>query len=684
MCGIAGFLDSRRSTSEGQLRHLALKMADAVRHRGPDDSGSWVDPEQGLAFGFRRLAIIELSTAGSQPMVSHDGRWVVVFNGEIYNHRELRRNLGSYRKGSSDQNEPHSDKTGGPTQGTISQGASAWHGQSDTETLLEAVSVWGVEVAVKRSNGMFALALWDRHERALYLVRDRIGKKPLYYGWVGQTFLFGSELSALRAHPAFRGEVDRNALAIYLRHSYIACPHSIYRGIFKLSPGTILRLDCSKQERREPVMKCYWSASVAVKAGIYSRVAQPAEEVICSLDVLLRDSVALRMVADVPLGVFLSGGIDSSLVTALMQVQSSRPVKTYTIAFHEFGYNEAQHAGAIATFLGTEHREFHVSQEEVKAIVPRISSLFDEPFGDSSQIPTYLISRLAREDVTVALSGDGGDEGFGGYDRYLRFDRLNRRVASLPRHARMALASILGICTLGRLRKGTARIAKHLFGQRLSRHVESGLAGALSGVLRDYRCEDLYRVMISHWERPSDTVLRAVEPGLAAFETAASLDLCNAVESAMYLDTVTYLPGDILTKVDRASMAVSLEVRCPLLDYRVIEFAWSIPFHLKVRNGLGKRLLRNLLARYLPTSLFERPKKGFAAPIGSWLRGALKDWAEEMLSAHRLRGEGYFDTAMIRKLWQEHLQGTADWSQKLWQILMFECWLDSRRSEAIG
>ncbi|GFM66531.1 asparagine synthetase B [Pseudomonas cichorii] len=650
MCGIAGQLKWPRQSTEVSLFNECARMADAIIHRGPDDHGVWVKPDAGIGLAHRRLSIVDLSPAGHQPMPSTSGRYVIAFNGEIYNHLELRNLLEQSGR------------------------APAWRGHSDTETLLAAFDTWGVEKALKQCIGMFAIALWDIEQKTLILARDRLGEKPLYYGWQGQgeqaVFLFGSELKALRAHPSFRASVDRNALTLYFRHNYIPAPHSIYEGIQKLQPGSILRVSL---ERPEPEIQEYWSVRQTILDGSESRLAYRApHEAVNELDALLKSAVAQQMIADVPLGAFLSGGIDSSTIVALMQSQSSKPVKTFTIGFHEKGYNEAEHAKAVAKHLGTDHTELYVTPEEAMAVIPSLSAMYDEPFSDSSQIPTFLVSQLARQHVTVSLSGDAGDELFSGYTRYTAASGAWRKLSRLPLSLRKAAASsitALSPDTWSSLASWlpSARF-QHRFGDKL--HKGAGVLGSTS-------IDQLYHGLVSHWSSPEELVIGGHEPQTLLTGNMPDLKGLDSVERMMALDLLTYLPDDILTKVDRASMAVTLESRVPMLDHRVVEFAWKLPQSLKQRDGVGKWALRQVLYRYVPQSLIDRPKMGFGVPIDAWLRGPLREWAEELLDESRLRQEGYLRPEPIRQKWAEHLSGSRNWAYHLWDILMFQAWLEN-------
>jgi asparagine synthase (glutamine-hydrolysing) len=654
MCGIAGLIDPDGG-DRARLIALAQAMADTLAHRGPDDRGAWVSEEAPLAFGHRRLSVLDLSPAGDQPMHSASGRYVIAFNGEIYNHAELRREL---------------EQTGR---------APAWRGHSDTEVMLAAFEAWGVEPAIQRFTGMFAIALWDRHERRLHLARDRLGEKPLYYGWQGKAFLFASELKAFHAHPAFRGEIDRDALALLLRHGYVPAPHAIWRDVRKLPPGMLLTLTADAPASRDDVApRPYWSAMDTALRGIASPLALPDEEAATQLEALLSSAIGGQMVADVPLGAFLSGGIDSSTVVALMQAQSTRPVRTFSIGFNEPGYNEAQHAAAVAAHLGTEHTELYVTAQDALAVVPRLPALYDEPFADPSQLPTFLVAQLARRHVTVSLSGDGGDELFGGYNRYLLCRRLWRAMQRLPAAVRAGGARLLTAVRPDRwdalfqaVNLGLpARWRQMNAGDRLHK---------LAGILRARAPEEIYLGLVSHWPQPEEVVIGAAEPRTALTDPARWPAIDDMTARMMALDLVTYLPDDILVKVDRAAMGVSLETRVPLLDHRVVEFAWRLPMSQKIRGGESKWLLRQVLYKHVPKALLDRPKMGFGVPIDAWLRGPLREWAEALLDGRRLAREGYFHPAPVREKWSEHLSARRNWQYPLWNVLMFQAWLEARR-----
>lgn len=586
-------------------------------------------------------------------MQSASGRYVIAYNGEIYNFLELRNEL---------------EKKG-----------HRFRGHSDTEVMLTAIDEWGLEAAIKRFVGMFAFALWDKKERVLTLARDRMGEKPLYYGWQGDIFLFASELKAMRAHPAWRGEIDRDALALYMRHNYIPAPYSIYRGICKLLPGTLLSLQPASAPSTMPQPRPYWSAKDVVEAGVSQPLRLSDSEAVERLEGLLRETIRDKMIADVPLGAFLSGGIDSSMVAALMQAESSRPVKTFSIGFHEQGYDEAQHAKAVAQHLRTEHTELYVTPKEAMDVIPKLPEIYDEPFADSSQIPTFLVSEMTRRHVSVALSGDGGDELFDGYNRYFQGRRIWRCVGLLPAPMRQGLAACLTAvppAAWDRVYAATCRLLPQLSG-----HGAVGdKAHKLAGILNVSSPEAMYRRLVSHWTEPEALVMEGREPPTVLNQTGRWPTSIDFTERMMYLDTVSYLPDDILVKVDRAAMRVSLETRIPFLDHRIVEFAWRLPLAMKIRNGQGKWILRQVLHRYVPRKLIERPKMGFGVPIDSWLRGPLRDWAESLLSEERLVREGFFAPEPVRQKWEEHLKGRRNWQYLLWDVLMFQAWLEKQKA----
>ncbi|RKN85655.1 asparagine synthase (glutamine-hydrolyzing) [Paenibacillus ginsengarvi] len=646
MCGIAGFVDGLRETPKHELEAIITSMTNRIIHRGPDSSGSWTDPEIGVALGHRRLSIIDLSQDGHQPMISQSNRYVIVFNGEIYNYRSLRARL------------------------TVENREAEAHlrGHSDTEVMLACIEQWGMERSLEQFVGMFSFAIYDKRERKLYLARDRLGEKPLYYGRAGDVFLFGSELKALRAHPEFRNPIDRNALTLYLRHNYIPAPYSIFSSIHKLQPGCLLVLDITTLEYR---VAPYWSVQQAAIAGKTNEFAGGETEAVDHLNELLLDTIRHQMVADVPLGAFLSGGIDSTTVVALMQSISERPVKTFTIGFHEQAYNEAMHAKTVASYLGTDHTELYVTSDQAMNIIPILPSLYDEPFSDSSQIPTFLVAQLARQHVTVSLSGDGGDELFGGYNRYFSTQQLWGKLNRFPKIGRESFSNII--------RSVPAETWNRRFGWFSRKGHVGDRLHLLAEFLGETNAQSFYRNKVSHWKAPQSIVKGAVEPN-TIFHSEIPNSITNYEEQMMYLDTVSYLPDDILVKVDRAGMGVSLESRIPLLDHRIVEFSWKLPLSMKIKNDTGKWLLRQILYRYVPKEIMDRPKQGFGVPIDYWLRGPLREWAEHLLDARKMEEQGYLYPAPIRQKWEEHVSGKRNWHYYLWDILMFQAWIDHNAS----
>jgi asparagine synthase (glutamine-hydrolysing) len=646
MCGIAGVLGNPGPARDRSA--LAAAMVKSLVHRGPDHFGCWADPSGSVGLGFQRLAILDLSPEGHQPMASVDGRYTVVFNGEIYNWAALKDELAAIGWG--------------------------FRGRSDTEILLAAITQWGLEATLPRIWGMFAVAVWDGRDRRLHLVRDRLGKKPLYYGWQGDEFLFGSELKALRSHPGFAAPIDRQALTSFTRFSYVPAPESIYQGIRKLLPGSWVSIDPASRTLPEP--RRYWDPVAVAELGQHSMLAMDDIEAADELENLLRDAVGLRAIADVPLGAFLSGGIDSSTVVALLQAQSSRRVSTFTIGYDASEYDESQQARAVADHLGTDHTELLVSPEETRAVIPRLGRMFDEPFADASQIPTYLVSELARRSVTVALSGDGGDEVFGGYNRYVTGSRLRRRLRRVPAPLLQGAASLAA---------AIPPMAWDRVGSLADRMLPTGNRGVVTGnnmqklasVLDAKDADTLFARLVSTWQDPASVVCGGSEPEPPWRTMGAAVG--GLASRMMLLDLMGYLPDDVLAKVDRASMATSLEVRAPLLDHRVVEFAWRLPIHQKIRGAEGKFILKRVLERHVPAQMFRRPKHGFGVPIDTWLRGPLRAWAEDLLTEDRLRRDGFFEPSIVRGALREHLAGRRNNQYRLWTILMFQVWLDETR-----
>ena len=657
MCGLTGFLwdsDSKIGLASVQLK----SMTEAIRHRGPDDSGVWVDDEAKVAIGHRRLSILDLSSAGHQPMVSKSKRYVIAFNGEIYNHNELRNQLAKLSSYSLD-----------------------WSGHSDTETLLMCFEVWGVEQTLSRLVGMFAISLYDINKGSLYLIRDRMGEKPLYYGWNNGIFLFGSELKSLKSFSSFSAEIDRNALALFLKYDYVPSPYSIYKGISKLPQGSYIKISMvskawSQECLSEPIY--YWSMGEIAKSEKDANKSNISDkDAIQKLDSLLTKSIKQQMISDVPLGAFLSGGVDSSVVAALMQKQAIGKVKTFTIGFNEKQYNEAEYAKAVAHHLGTDHTELYVSPENAMDIIPCLPQIYDEPFADSSQIPTFMVSKMARQHVSVSLSGDGGDEIFGGYNRYLIANRAWKSMEKAPLMLRKYFSK--GITSISpKTWSGILNGASVVLPASLKITHPGDKVYKLADMLSSRSIDDVYDGLVSHWQNPFEIVIGCTSPIDEINESIKTLDFNNPESKMMYLDSITYLPDDILTKVDRASMGVSLETRAPFLNHNVVEYAWQLPFDMKIRNNEGKWILRQVLDKYVPRKLIERPKMGFGVPIDAWLRGPLRDWAESLLSESRLRQEGFFHPGPIRKIWNEHLSGHRNWQYHLWSVLMFQAWLEDQ------
>lgn len=638
MCGIAGFYALKTDRSRAELHVLGQKMAATLEHRGPDAGDVWQDPDRPLVLAHRRLSIIDLSKDGAQPMESASGRYMLIYNGEFYNFRILRKELES--------------------------AGIVFRGRSDTEIFLAAIELWGLNRALQKIDGMFAFALWDRQDRQLHLIRDRLGKKPLYLGWAGPHLIFGSELKALRAHPDFTAQINREALALYLQHGWTPAPHCIYENVWMLKPGHRITLNLDDLPGDLPLhtlMQPYWHPQDVIQHVQTMRLQGNEKEIIDEFETLLKNCVADRMVADVPLGAFLSGGIDSSSIVALMQSLSTQPIKTYTIGFTEQSYDEAGYAQKIATHLGTQHHSLYLSDQETLEIIPQLPEIYDEPFADISAIPTFLISQFARQSVTVALSGDGGDEMLGGYTRHVQGPRLWRNLRFVPAFLRKALAGTLQ--TVPTTYWDTMPGMPPQFGHKIHK---------ASAILAGESQTGIYRRLLSHWDAPP-LKHAATMPDLLEDLSLEDMKLSFA-ERMMIWDTLTYLPGDILTKIDRASMAASLEARAPLLDTRIFEYVWRLPESYKIHHGKGKYLLREMLARHVPRKLFERPKQGFNMPVGEWLRGGLRDWAEDLLDERTLEQQGWLDAQHVRALWQAHLNGQGHHATGLWSILMFQAW----------
>ncbi len=640
MCGLAGFFSSNSLNFDPH--DTLMKMGSALEHRGPDDSGIWFDSENGIGLAHQRLSIIDLSKEGHQPMSSANGRFVITYNGEIYNFPEIKNELSKL-------------------------GINSWRGRSDTEIILAAIEHWGLKKSLTHFRGMFAFALWDRQEKTIHLVRDRMGIKPLYYGWAGSTLIFGSELKAFKVHPNFDGEIDREAIALLLRFGYIPAPHSIYRNVFKLSPGKILSLTANKKEIHE-----YWSLGEIAEEGVKNPFMGSSDEAINQLEVILNEAVRLRMVSDVSIGAFLSGGIDSSVIAALMQKNSDKPVKTFSIGFQESDFDEAPFAKKVASHLGTDHTELYVTSQNALSVVQDLPIIFDEPFADPSQIPTFLLSKLTREKVTVSLSGDGGDELFCGYNRYFVWKKIWNKIRRLPYPIRKSVSEIITLIPGFALDAAAGLIGKNNFGSSRERFIR------LASCLKSQGPEGLYLQGISHWMGPESIVENCKEPETLLTDFSRWGNFKNPESRMMFVDSLTYLPDDILTKVDRSSMSVGLEARVPLLDHKLVEFAWSLPFNLKSFENQSKWILKQLLYKYVPNNLVDRPKTGFGVPIHSWLRGPLRGWAEELLDESAMRKEGFLNASVISRKWKEHLSGKWNWQYLLWNALTFQSWLRNR------
>ena len=657
MCGLTGIFSPN---SGDHLNEVVSKMTSCLIHRGPDDGGIW--GEKNICIGHRRLSIIDLSEAGKQPMTSHCDRYIIAINGEIYNHLELREQLE--RKEANFQ----------------------WKGHSDTETLLAAISYWGIDEALRLSQGMFALALWDKFKKKLVLARDRIGEKPLYWGWAGKHFIFGSELKALRAHPDCSNEINKESLIQYFRYSYIPAPYSIYKNIFKLEPGTILSVKESPPlippnkpipsgERYETIsINRYWDLKDEIEYGHSHKIFDEREATL-KLENSLRSSVQKQMLSDVPLGAFLSGGVDSSTIVAMMQSQSNKPVNTFTIGFDEKTHDESSHADSVASYLGTEHNMLKVTDSDARDVIPKLPWLYDEPFADSSQIPTYLVCHAARQHVTVALSGDGGDELFGGYNRYIHGPGLYRKISILPE----PLKKIFSLATLMLSEQGWNYCGSIYNKLRAKKEGISNLGMKIHKISEQiYHTKsftDFHRNLLSTWLEPKKLLTEDINESFSLFNNKLKdLSINDHSNQMMFQDILTYLPDDILCKVDRAAMGVNLETRAPFLDPSLISLSTRIPMNMKIRKGHGKWLLRQVLYKYVPSKIIDRPKIGFSVPIGQWLRGPLREWAQELLSEEKLAESGLFNPKIFHKTWAQHLSGRIDRSSKLWPILMFQAW----------
>jgi asparagine synthase (glutamine-hydrolysing) len=661
MCGIVGVFGNKYSLN---LSQVVETMASSLTHRGPDDRGVWVDAEEKISLGHRRLSILDLSQEGHQPMLSRDGRYVMAFNGEVYNHQCIRKELEAV-------------------------GEISWRGHSDTEVMLAAVSTWGLEKALSKFTGMFAIALWDRTDQRLYLIRDRMGEKPLYYGWCNGAFVFGSELKALKKYPGFSAEIDRNALALYFRYMAIPAPFTIYQHIYKLQPGCMLTLGLdattkhpdgiipqAEIEAASLHIRRWWSLHETVESGQASLITDE-QYGLKLLESQLRESIRDQSLADVSVGAFLSGGIDSSLIAALMQSQADTPIHTFTIGFKEKQYNEAVYASAVARHLGTEHVELYVSATDAQDVIQRLPCLYDEPFADSSQIPTFLLCTQAKKKMTVALSGDAGDELFGGYNRYFWARKVWNKISWLPRPTRRLLSKAIFSLSPRCWDRVYAVVCKLITSSSHVAFVGHKLHNLAERLINIKHEDELLLSLVSDWGKPEEVVIKSSEPKTLLTNSGDWPAVPELEHRMMYLDSMTYLPDDILVKVDRAAMGASLETRAPFLDHRVVELAWRLPLSMKIRNNQGKWALRQILYKYVPPGLIERPKQGFGIPLGEWLRGPLKEWAEELLCEQRLQREGYLQPDLIRLKWREHLLGVRNWESSLWTVLMFQAWLES-------
>ena len=649
MCGITGFFSSE--INENQYSILLSRMSDKITHRGPNDSGYWFSIDDKIGLAHRRLSILDISQAGAQPMHSNSNRYTIVYNGEIYNHLDIRKEILDFNK------------------------FNGWVGTSDTETLLKGFELWGIEKMLQKCTGMFAIAVWDKKDKCLNLARDRIGEKPLYYGWQGNSFIFGSELKSFSSHPDFKKEINKDALYSLLRYYNISGKNTIFKNIYKLRPGTILRIGQDKKHSERE----YWSANKFILNNSLETKPKPDEVVIEEFRALFRTSVKNQMISDVPLGAFLSGGIDSSLIVALMQEQSINPVKTFTIGFDEKGYNEADFAKKVAKHLGTEHTELYVSPTDAMNVIPKLPKIYDEPFSDTSQIPTYLVSELASKEVRVSLSGDGGDELFCGYNRYLMADKVFNKMSLIPKSIRHLLYRSLKKVKPNKWDYLASKI-EFLLPEfaRLNNLGDKFYKGV--GLLSSDSMVDLYLKLVTHWDEPSKALSSGNDQLLTDYSNNEELSNFDNVRGMMLMDLITFLPDDLLVKIDRAAMAVSLETRAPFLDHNIVEYAFNLNQKFKVRNGNTKWILKEVLNKYLPKNTYDRPKMGFAVPIGKWLRGPLRDWADNLLNENRLKEEGYFNHKEIKLKWDQHISETHNWDYHLWDVLMFQAWLENLKS----
>ena len=647
MCGLAGFMPFEPSSSEA-MKSISVEMANAIFSRGPDDQGVWVEDNNTLAMSFRRLAILDLSPAGKQPMESISGRYHLCFNGEIYNHLDLRKNLKK-----------------------------DWIGRSDTETILQSIEEQGLELALQSFVGMFALAVWDSRKRELTLARDRMGEKPLYYGWVDNAFIFASELKAIKKHPNFNNQISTSALSNYLKFNYVPAPQSIYKDIYKLEPGTFISIPYQAVQTKTIKTDQFWNLASVISKGCQDPITDYNEGTL-QTKAVLSEAVKSQMISDVPLGAFLSGGIDSSLITSIMQENSIDPIKTFTIGFEDSQFDESQYAKKVAKHLGTNHSEYFVTSNEALEVIPSLPQIYDEPFADSSQIPTYLVCKQAKQSVTVALSGDGGDEIFGGYNRYFWSSKIWSKIQWMPHHARQFIGAA-GIKIPQNALDRIEKIYNFSVPKNIQVHQFADKVAKLSSRLQFVATEDdLYESLITQWNDPSVIMKEHndtdIKPPLLSHD-----DLRDHLPSRMMLwDSLTYLPDDILCKVDRAAMSVSLETRTPFLDHRLVELAWRLPHSFKLNNSQGKLILREILNDYVPKNLIDRPKAGFCIPVGDWLRGPLRCWAEELIREDKINTQGFFYYDPIIKTWNEHLSNSHDHTHKLWSILMFQSWLEAQ------